>query len=229
MNVFSRLIVVLVTSVAMNFANAALLAKDFIVNSGDNWLTFDSQTGLEWLDVPLTASQNFDSVRTGVWYQRGFRHATKQELSVLFANAGTPDDGFDISNTHLFETLALINLLGATHYVNSSNQATLGFIGTDFLENPVTLGSHPLGSVFSAQLAKLNYFVFSFPRRTISVGEAHFTGGHPFSDEAQEIVGSFLVRSVPEPNSVLLMAIALLLVMLIVPPKSTSASGTRVS
>lgn len=147
--------------------------------------TTDTQTGLDWLDVSLTTNQTFDQVRTGAWYQAGYRYATRAEVELLFMHAGTPDDNFDISVTHPAETLALINLLGET-----LPSRTLGFVGTDYWGATVTLQNHPIGSVFSALLAKVDYMDFGKG----PIGEAHFSGGQPFSNESDPAWGSFLVR-----------------------------------
>jgi hypothetical protein len=185
-------------------ANASLMSIDYARNSGDQWITRDSASGLDWLDVSLTTDQTFDQVRTGVWYQKGFRHATRQELLDLFLHAGTPDDGFDVSNTHPLETLALANMLGPT-LVGGSRVTVTGFTGTDYRGNQITLSNHPVGSPFGALLGKVDYLSL--------YGEAHFTGGHPFSDQAGANYGSFLVRSVPEPSTTSIMLLAGLAMM----------------
>lgn len=173
-------------------AFALLSSVDFIAGTNDGLLTYDSQTNLQWLDVTQTVNQSFDDVRTGQWFKQGFRYATKSELQTLFKNAATPDDG----KTHYFETKALIDLLGAT-LIAGDRYTTSGFIGTDYLGNDINLQSHPIGLTFSAQLGKLDFFPY--------IGQAHFKGGHPFSNESGEW-GSYLIRiaPVPEPSSALL-------------------------
>lgn len=181
-------------SLVISDANAELTSSDYVSGSGDNWLTIDSQTGLQWLDVNLTINQSFDQVRLGEWYANGFRYATKSELQTLFKNAGTPDDNFNLSNTYYFQTKALIDLLGAIIISLEGYSSTYGFIGTDLSGNDISINTHPIGLSFSAQLGKLDFFPY--------YGEAHFTGGHPFSHEPSSMWGSFLVRvsPVPEPN-----------------------------
>ena len=188
-------------TVLVGNARATVLSTDYAVGSGDGWITTDSSTGLKWLDVSLTAGQTFDEVRTGIWYSLGFRYATKDEVKTLFANAGTPDDGFNVSITHPAETLALAQLLGPT-LVNPGRVSVAGFIGTDFFDEVITQSNHPVGQTFSAQLGKIDYLT--------TYGEAHFTGGHPFSNEADVSYGSFLVSSVPEPTTYAMVLLGLI-------------------
>lgn len=170
---------------------ATLISLDYKVR-GDGLITRDKISQLDWLDVTQTVNQTFDQVRTGPYYAAGFRHATKAELQTLFLHAGTPDDGFDLTNTYPAETQSLAQLLGVTQQT-PTGLAVSGFTGTDFFGNTVTTATHPIGTSFSALLGKLN----SFPISTaLVIGEAHFTGGHPFSHEASQDYGSFLVRPV---------------------------------
>jgi hypothetical protein len=188
-------------------AKATLTSSDYQLNSGDNWITSDSQSGLQWLDLTVTMNQSFDQVRQGDWYANGFRYATKVELQTLFINAGTPDDNFDLSITHYSETKALIDLLGAT-LISTDRLSSYGLIGTDFFDNNITLQNHPVGETFSAQLGKLDLFPY--------IGEAHFTGGQPLSNEASTYWGSFLVRvtPVPEPNATAMFLFGLIIIFI---------------
>ncbi len=176
--------------------NAELLNVDFVDGSGDGQITRDTVSNLDWLDVPLTANQTYDQVRTGIFYGQGFRHATKAELETLFIHAGIPDDGFDISITHPTEALSLMTLLGVT-MSTPSRSFTYGFVGNDFFGTFITTAVYPIGTQFSAQLGKIDFLDLRDAGLGL-IGEAHFTGGHPFSDQADPNYGSFLVRSSPD-------------------------------
>jgi hypothetical protein len=176
--------------------NAELISVDLIDGSGDGQLTRDTESNLDWLDVPLTANQTYDQVRTGLFYAQGFRHATKAELEALFIHAGIPDDGFDISVTHPTEALSLMTMLGVT-LSSSDRSSAYGFTGDDYFGNLVTTENYPIGSQFSALLGKIDFLDLRSAGLGL-VGEAHFTGGHPFSDEADPSYGSFLVRTTPD-------------------------------
>jgi len=174
-------------------ANTEIIKRD-LKDPNDGLITRDTESRLDWLNVSLTINQNFDDVRTGIWYQAGFRHATKAEIRQFFVHAGTPDDDRALAVTHPEETLRLINLLGATRVLNATNMHTNGLCGTDFFDKTINLVSHPVGVRFSALLGKIDYELI----QGVQYGEANFAGGHPFSDERSPDWGSFLVRGYPD-------------------------------
>lgn len=210
-------------------ASATPFSVDWNTSAGDGWLTRDTSSGLDWLDVSLTANQNYDHVRTGQWYRRGFRHATREELLGLFGSSGLIHDGFDISSTQPDAALALVGLLGPT----IGTTRTLGFVGSDFFGRPITTEAYPIGQPFSALLGKIDYLDLRFaglPR----IGEGHFSGGHPFSNEASPSWGSFLVRrsdaatpvAVSEPPALVLLLLGLM-TMMFSPAVRLSALASR--
>jgi|GEM_PF-826960 len=74
-------------------ASAALLERDLLSN-GDSLLTFDENTGLEWLDLSATTDLSPDEVIAGsgeFTTALGFRYATFAEIESLFAAAGIVD------------------------------------------------------------------------------------------------------------------------------------------
>jgi PEP-CTERM motif len=176
-------------------ARASLVSLDYL-SSGDGLLTRDTVSALDWLDVTRTVNQTYDQVRTGSYYTDGFRHATKAELQTLFLHAGTPDDGYSLSQTYPFETRALARLVGLT-ILTTDRESASGFTGTDFFGNTVTTATHPIGTPFSALLGKINFL-------NPGTGEAHFAGGHPFRNDAGPNYGSFLVRPIPLPGTMIL-------------------------
>jgi len=173
-------------------AQAELITLDLVPGSNDQLLTHDTETGLDWLAITQTINMTYDQVRTGIWYQMGFRHASEREVRTFFRHAGTPDDGFDISVTYPEETLALARRLGVT-ILTANRESTSGFVGTDFRGNLVTLSTHPIGQRFNALLGKVDYLDLTFAGLPL-IGEAHFTQGHPFSDDTSPSFGSFLAR-----------------------------------
>jgi len=76
-------------------ANADLISSD-LDTIGDGFLTSDTASGLEWLDVSLTNnSRSYDAMVAGIggrdFYGEAFRHATASEIHGLLAEAGVPD------------------------------------------------------------------------------------------------------------------------------------------
>ena len=110
--------------------HADLLSADLPEAEGtDTFLTLDTNTGLEWLDIRLSTSTSYDSLVAGgpignfrslrgrnpiTEFARPFRHASLQELLTLYANAGitevTSDATFSLEK--YTAAAALIQLLG---------------------------------------------------------------------------------------------------------------------
>jgi len=212
-----------VALMATSGVNAALVNTDLVSGSGDGLVTRDTDSGLDWLDVPLTTNQTFDQVRTGSYYQQGFRHATADELRTLFMHAGIPDDGYDISVTHPTEAQAIMTLLGMTTS-SAGRSSTYGFTGNDYFGNVVTTTNYPIGAQFSALLGKIDFIDLTAAGLGL-IGEGHFTGGHPFSDQADPSYGSFLVRPVSPVDA----ASPILSIPADITANATSPSGATVS
>lgn len=113
-------------------ADAALIERDWI-NVGDKLITYDSETGLEWLDVPVTQGLSFDSVRTKIAHEtiyESFRYATAAEVRVLqdyifpFLYVDNPTN--DMQNN--FDNV--LDKLGATTIHNDGSRELDGFTGT---------------------------------------------------------------------------------------------------
>jgi hypothetical protein len=177
---------------ASSAAYAELVKADLVARTGDGQLTVDTVTGLQWLDMRLTANQTYDSVRTGPYYAQGFRHATKAEVDALFVTAGLVNDGNNYSFTQPVEASALVTLLGATISA-STRQSSYGLVGTDYYGNTITLQTHPIGTVFRTLLGQIDYIDFRSSGGQL-VGEAYYLVNSPFSDRADSSYGSFLVR-----------------------------------
>lgn len=125
------LVVVAFCVAAMGEAQATIQSVDLSASAHDQWLTRDTASGLDWLDVPLTAGLSVDQVRTGVWAQQGFRYATSLELQGLLRNA--VDSGVTL--------LALNQALGAAAPASPSSGPAYEIDG--LLIDPSTSGSAP--------------------------------------------------------------------------------------
>lgn len=89
----------------------ALLESDDWKTPGDNLITRDTDSGLEWLDLTATSNLSYDyvSARLGIGEEfEGFRYANGAEVATLWTNAGgtAPYDGYSTANDGLFDILA---------------------------------------------------------------------------------------------------------------------------
>jgi uncharacterized protein YjbI with pentapeptide repeats len=69
---------------------------------GDGQITFDSATGLDWLNLTVTANMSVTDVTAGLGPGgafEGFRYATAAEVEQLFANAGLTGFGTEATGT----------------------------------------------------------------------------------------------------------------------------------
>jgi hypothetical protein len=210
----------------VHHANAALIAVDLAEIAGaDTYLTRDTASGLEWLDVNLTVNTSFSSIAGGAAIANGgalhglnpltgagfasnpFRHATLAEFLTLLSNAAIPDLDAGFTNANYAPTGDLLALIGNSSFSTSFVSAA------GFLADVVP----PFGQHASATLA---ICASSHPGCT----GAGIAAGPEFSGQVVTTltigagamhpnVAHFLVRSapsaIPEPASAVLMIGAL--------------------
>ncbi len=91
--------------------NAAIISVDWLT-SGDNLITQDTVSGLEWLDITTTTSRSYNDISSNLGSGQefdGWRYATKVELSGFWDAFGGDNnhyDGWSTENNGLFETIA---------------------------------------------------------------------------------------------------------------------------
>ena len=114
-------------------ANAALIDLDWNTTN-DSALLKDTTTGLQWLDLSITANQSYNEVMTqlqqGGSYE-GFRYATRDEVLHLWSEANITDTSF-------------------TWVINGEWQNVKDLadrLGTSILLDPHGIGTHALGMV----------------------------------------------------------------------------------
>jgi len=125
-------------------ASASLVGTD-LLTSGDGLITIDDETGLEWLDMPLTNGMSYQAVSDSTYVNtHGFHFATEAELHELYNNmgmdipTGVPSGGAPVhARSDLYVPIhTLHDYLGMT-YVASGQNAILGVIGIVSGEMPL--------------------------------------------------------------------------------------------
>lgn len=123
-------------SVLASSTQASLVERDLTdhANSslnGSGHLTFDSASGLEWLDWTLTTDRSFADVSSQFGPSgdfAGFRYATDAEVEFLISSVGADPERYprtvELTTEHYDQ---LTSLLGETRHLHS----TVGLTGAD--------------------------------------------------------------------------------------------------
>lgn len=83
-------------------ANAALIVRD-LNTAGDGLLTYDTRTGLEWLDFSVSLGR---APLTAIPANSGFRMANRTEVESLLISAGIPQSNLGTGTTYLTDLAA---------------------------------------------------------------------------------------------------------------------------
>lgn len=167
-------------------ANANLKSID-LFSVGDNLLTKDNKTGLEWLD--LTQTQNLSPRQilegAGGWSDYGFVYATTFQVTQLFLNsnnkASLTSPGMDVTEENLKGATNLLDLLGTTYVQECCNNFSIVGNGFAGINEP---GSNLIyGATFGTNLTSTAGFFF--------INDGVFS-----TDYSDPLLGSYLVRSV---------------------------------
>lgn len=173
-------------------SGAALIGLD-LSNPGDQLITLDTETGLEWLDVTATQGQSYASVAAGFggYIGMGFAFASVSQVSILYSNAGVldQDGGFEAGNAA--GASLLIDLLGCTINCGISVDTQQGF--AESVPFDPTRANAP--------------FVAVSPDG--STGFANLLAATLDKSTADPRLGSYLVRPVPEPTTGVLLGLGL--------------------
>jgi len=185
----AKVCTLVICSVGFAPVQAALIPTSDAI-FGNNSITRDTTTGLEWLDITFSVNQSYNFVSTqfasgGAF--AGFRHATDNEVETLFINAGIPNIN-RASVANIAPAIGLISLVGATSFQSG---------------NPEAIGITATVSRFGGGLRRAGLLDFFFSNGT-GVYEAS-TNSLSYSESfGFDTVGHWLVRttpvtSVPEP------------------------------
>lgn len=170
----------------------------YITGSGN--LLFDTETGLEWLDVTLTLGRSYNDVLANLILDggqlSGFRYASAEELATFWSHAGLvfPNLSAEVDSTAIGGLQAE---WGITYQRSGIDDDTFAITGT--------FVGPPISGYIAGHLS--NRYEESTPDL------AHIENGHYVApSEAVAWYGSALVRhstlaEVPEPASVIVWSI----------------------
>jgi len=198
-------------------ANATLIEVDFNT-AGDGLLTFDTDTGLEWLSPALSIDRSFDEISTqfgaGGDFE-GFRHAVTDEVIALFAEGGVRTvleaNGDEFLGNDNPAIASFINLMGFTvntydqSFVDVAIYATYDDEGPNECENNPSPFCFPLTGYSLISAPSLDA-INSGAQALSQIENSFFPGS--FHNTLQ---GTWLVRmrSVPEPTTLALLSLGL--------------------
>lgn len=174
-------------------AGATLIERD-LDSSGDGLITYDSDTGLEWLDLTSTTNQSFDQISARLIDLNddlyGFRYANSVDLNILFFISA----GMSASAQFPGETAVndLISLIGTTLVSSNELKQTRGYYDT--------------GTVVDG---KIGWAFLSINNIYSSAGVTDYAA---FANNQSNYNGSWLVRaaSVPEPSTLAIFALGII-------------------
>ncbi|MCW9004850.1 MAG: VPLPA-CTERM sorting domain-containing protein [Gammaproteobacteria bacterium] len=136
--------------------NAAIISVDW-QSAGDNLITQDTDSGLEWLDLTVTngvsLSEIYAQLDVGGTYE-GWRYATRAEVAGLWDSFGGDSNyynGLSTQNNGLFDAMA--PFVGDTYVDGNYSSRTPG----DYYSIWVTGDISPSGGHYSATAADTWY------------------------------------------------------------------------
>jgi hypothetical protein len=168
---------------------------------GPGAVTRDSDSGLDWLDLTVTAGKSRTAVGAllaSVPAYRSWRYATEEEVSSLYSHAGiAPLNVLSVPN--FAPVSSLLDRLGITGEVAISPRR-IGHIGITASQNVSGEDSFIAGALFVGGSSE-----------TLGQGAGMPAAQTWPRDQEHVVVGSYLVRAVPEPTIANLLYMGMLL------------------
>ena len=198
--------VALAGSLIAGIATATLVSENSPF--GADTQTLDTQTGLHWLDLTLSAglshTEILQEIASGGTFE-GYRLATEAEVTAFFVDAGLDVTQSSFVPQNFDPAVALAALVGQL-----GSDGDCG-IGCTFSFTPGWLDAPPFDPNRFA-IASILWFDNSAGQDPTSpqapVGAVILEGGH--SDIGDPRNGAWLVQEVPEPDSLLLLGAGLM-------------------
>jgi hypothetical protein len=202
--------VIIVCLIGMLFSSQsqAMLIETDLYSVGDHLLTLDTETNLQWLDLPVTENLSYNTVLAligGTVFPEfsypdlvGFRYATMDEVIELAENAGLPGTSNNYSNEYYAAAEWFQWFLGETYEFKCQTYSR-GLVGDAYTDGEHT--SVTIGSIDSRRYGMVQYGDIGLP-----------------DYDKNPYIGSYLVRCdvtpppsapVPEPGTILLVGTGL--------------------
>lgn len=193
---------------AIAHASAQLIPFDYKI-AGDQLLTRDLRTGLEWLDIPLTFNRSYEQIEAelapGGEFD-GFRFATRAEFDALHLSFGVPVShdpfGHGLDPALIARSFALQSLLGFG--ILDQDPTWIAYVTGGFLDS-----TEPLDVPTDRWFGRMQVLYFDEPARP----DFYLAASFPVEPVTTPFNGAFLVRRfapVPEPSTYALGAPVLL-------------------
>jgi PEP-CTERM motif len=188
-----------------------LVSQDLVPGSGDGLVTYDTQSGLEWLDLTATINASYNEVWNGYGSfttNHGFRFAELDVVLQLYSNAGAWYSGYPGDEASAPGAKQLLDLMGSTN--SSTHTSPDPYYGTyTYLTSS---GMHDRGDMNG--IPEASSYVCNLTVRIRSDGNL-INGAHDCGitgldvDTPSPHYGSYLVRAIPEPSTGLLVSLGL--------------------
>lgn len=171
------------------------MGADWVQGSGDQKLTLDTRTGLEWLDLTETRGRSINTVHNGYgdWVNNGFRFATSVEVFSLLETAGVIEN---MDSTGAVTGGSFAQVIGSTNLLSLLN--LIGISSVTYSQ----IYSYGWNADQRYGLGTVQYYYSYF---TTIPGQHYaarvdYGSSQPYVEDPA--IGSFLVRNVspvPEP------------------------------
>ena len=193
-------------------AQSSVISVDWKI-AGDNLITRDATSGLDWLDLTETNNISRTSIlpelESGGQFD-GWRYATSEEVVSLWVNFGVNLFRPDFTNLgHEVEVILATEFLGNTaceYNCDKNPYGALGMTGTPSSFNPVYMYDINKYGFMGAR----HFYSLDHPPLSLT----YYQGINSFYEENQASLnfGHYLVQasSIPEPATIMLFSLGLL-------------------
>lgn len=182
-------------------ASTTLVVGDFI-SPGDHLIVTDTSTGIKWLKPIYTSGQEYDDAFVqNLMTTYGFVYATETQVtSMINNNFNNPPVGYPGTTAGYTDVANFFSYFGVNEYVSCSN-------GSSYSSCPRTQG---LTSTSSGPGDHVGVGMIQL------YGNGYMIDPNPWSDAqgGDPQMGSWLIITVPEPNSFAYCALGLALAVL---------------